>query len=672
MSSLSDLFKNAVKLQRKGNYSEAIKLLERYVQAATGLDPQFVQAHYKIGILYNFAGRTEDAISAFRKLIDLEPGHIDGWNGLGSMLMQLDRIEEGAGCFEKALALNPDHVYSLLNYGRYLGISGRTREAEASFTRAVRNNPDLAITQQSLGLFYYRQGNYKLAENALRKSLRITPANLESRLALAEICSKNGKNIEAMVCYRQAIKLNPVNLQARLGLALTLAYINSSDAEIDDQRSAFQQGLISLNAMADRFLALGTTEKLDALQRTNFLLAYHGRDDREFQQGFADFQRSLLESALPQYFKKMERRYTGEGRLKVGFISEFFYRSTVGKYFCNWVIDLDKNKFETTVFSLARKPDQLSKKIEQACDFYHQQNFSLAALAKEVHEARLDVIIYPDLGMNPRTFAMASLRLAPLQCAAWGHPVTTGHDNIDVYLSVEAMEPPDAQNHYTEHLVLLPGIGTCYERPAVPETVARASLGLPESAILYLFPQSVFKIHPHNDELLLDILEREPRAVIVMFQSREEAIHQKFLDRLGKQFDRRNLSVTNRIRFLPRCSHQDYLRVNLACDVMLDSLYWSGGNTALDAIACALPLITLPGEFMRGRQSYAMLSMMGVTELIADSRQDYIRLALELGRDREHRARISQLIKQGSTKIFGQHQPLRELESFLLSGIKSG
>ena len=75
------------------------------------------------------------------------------------------------------------------------------------------------------------------------------------------------------------------------------------------------------------------------------------------------------------------------------------------------------------------------------------------------------------------------------------------------------MEPPGAQAHYTERLITLPGLGTCYPRPDVPEPVSRASLGLPEDAILYLFPQSLFKVHPDNDRLLVEILAREPRAV---------------------------------------------------------------------------------------------------------------------------------------------------------------
>jgi CRISPR-associated protein Csy1 len=73
-----------------------------------------------------------------------------------------------------------------------------------------------------------------------------------------------------------------------------------------------------------------------------------------------------------------------------------------------------------------------------------------------------------------------------------------------------------------------------------------------------------------------------------------------------------------RVRMLkPDLQHAAYLRLNAACDVMLDSVHWSGGNTSIDAIAAALPVVTLPGTLMRGRQSAAMLAALQLPQLIA-------------------------------------------------------
>ena len=82
------------------------------------------------------------------------------------------------------------------------------------------------------------------------------------------------------------------------------------------------------------------------------------------------------------------------------------------------------------------------------------------------------------------------------------------------------MEPPDADAHYVEPLLRLPGIGTCYRRPTLPERVARAHFDLPEDRVLLLCPQSLFKVHPDNDALFARVLAANPAAMLVMFDGR--------------------------------------------------------------------------------------------------------------------------------------------------------
>lgn len=77
-----------------------------------------------------------------------------------------------------------------------------------------------------------------------------------------------------------------------------------------------------------------------------------------------------------------------------------------------------------------------------------------------MYQAQLDVLLYPEVGIDPVCAQLAALRLAPVQAMAWGHPQTSGLPTIDVFLSNELMEPPDGAGHYTEQLLPLPGIGT--------------------------------------------------------------------------------------------------------------------------------------------------------------------------------------------------------------------
>jgi protein O-GlcNAc transferase len=649
--------------QDQGDLEGAARQFEKAVR----IDAKFAQAHNNLGIVLRSLGRKSEAEKAFRAAVTAKPDYMRAWNNLGSTLLHLEQPDEAVECFRKALALDPNYGYAHLNYGLYQLATGRFADAERSLRRAVEVEPRLADAHLGLGRLYRELFDLDQAEAALRQSLQLNPRGLDALLGLAEVLAEKGQRGAAVDCYERARQVQPMSLRARMGLALTLPQIYASREEIAAFREAYGRSIAELNAEVGAFLGLNAEEKLGAVQWNNFYLAYQGLDDRELQSGFARFQKTVLESALPQFYQPVARKSRAGRRLRVGFVSQFFYHCTAGQYFKSWITKLDRGRFETTVYSLNNRPDEVTREIQGASGTFRQLAFSLAGLAQAVRADDLDVLIYPELGMHPRVFTMASLRLAPLQCAGWGHPVTTGHENIDVFFSSEVMEPRGAESHYNERLVKLPGIGTCYPRPAVPGPVPRSALGLPEDATLSLFPQSLFQVHPDNDLLLVEILAREPRGVIVMFQSRFAPITNQFIERLSRRFAERALPTAGRMKLLPNMDHADYLRVNLACDAMLDSLYWSGGNTSLDAIACGLPVVTRPGELMRGRQSFGMLSILGLGELAAATDGEYVDIALRLGRDPAYRSAVRAALSEKSNRLFDQEAPVRALEAFLLS-----
>jgi protein O-GlcNAc transferase len=290
-------------------------------------------------------------------------------------------------------------------------------------------------------------------------------------------------------------------------------------------------------------------------------------------------------------------------------------------------------------------------------------------IAPLIRSDQLDVLVYPELGMDQATFALASMRLAPRQYAAWGHPVTTGHATIDAYLSCAAMEPADADSHYSEPLIRLPGIGTRFHRQTLPSTVGRETFGLPRDATLLLCPQSLFKIHPDNDALFARVLAANPAALLVLFAGRHPVITDQFMRRLARCFEGHGLSIRERTRVLPQLSHDAYLAVNLACDAMLDTMRWSGGQTSVDALTCGLPVVTLPGAMMRGRQSAGMLGLLDLGDLIAVDVGDYVRIATRLCQDVAWRKALAASIRERVGLLFEDAEPLAALEDLYRGAI---
>jgi predicted O-linked N-acetylglucosamine transferase (SPINDLY family) len=104
--------------------------------------------------------------------------------------------------------------------------------------------------------------------------------------------------------------------------------------------------------------------------------------------------------------------------------------------------------------------------------------------------------------------------------------------------------------------------------------------------------------------------------------------------------------------------------INLLSDIYLDTFSWSGGNTTLEAIACNLPIVTCPGEFMRGRHSYSFLKMIGVTETIAQNKAEYIEIAVKLGVDSGWRRNIAERINESHDRLYNDKACIVGLESF--------
>jgi predicted O-linked N-acetylglucosamine transferase (SPINDLY family) len=101
------------------------------------------------------------------------------------------------------------------------------------------------------------------------------------------------------------------------------------------------------------------------------------------------------------------------------------------------------------------------------------------------------------------------------------------------------------------------------------------------------------------------------------------------------------------------------------CDVMLDSIEWSGGNTTLEAIAQNLPVVTHEGQFMRGRISAGILRMMGMPETIAGTIDEYVALAVRMGADPAGRLALKDRVAFDKERLYRDRTCIAGLEAFL-------
>jgi predicted O-linked N-acetylglucosamine transferase (SPINDLY family) len=316
----------------------------------------------------------------------------------------------------------------------------------------------------------------------------------------------------------------------------------SSDA-MSRARQEFAEGL-------DTFLRDGLTlSTLGAPTLASFYLGYQGVNDRDLLVKLA----SLYRQACPPLAWTAPHcagwsRPAGR-RLRVGFVSTYFFDHTIGKLSQGLIERLDRRRFEVIVFLAGSRPDGAAAAIAAAADRSVRAPGELVALRSLVADARLDILFYPDIGMDSLTYFLAHARLAPVQAVTWGHPVTTGIPTIDWFVSSAGLEPDNAVEHYSETLVRLDRLPACYHRPSPrARPVSRERLGLPEDVALYVCPQSLFKLHPDFDEVLGAILRRDRRGRLILIEGLSARWGQTLRARLARTVP----DACDRVQFLPR------------------------------------------------------------------------------------------------------------------------
>ncbi len=509
------------------------------------------------------------------------------------------RVAAAVRAAEQAVSADPAYALAWSNLGALKRDAGDDEGAEVALRRALELQPRLRSAVLTLaGLLRDRSA---LAEAALlfARAAELDPREPGAPLQLAGTLAERDDLAASRAAYDQALARDPHMLRALFGRALILPMVVESAVGLAHARAQFEAGLARVELEAPRAASgLSAERLLDELRWSNFLLAYQGGDDKPLQERYARIVRGLLQAGAAQWLRPLTPRVRAGTRVRVGFVSTVFRDGTAGRYFERWITDLPRADFEVFTYHLLPGADALAQRIASRSDhFRHCPWWRPSQLAPLIRADALDVLVYPELGMGAVPFALAALRLAPLQCAAWGHPVTSGHATIDVFFSSASMEPPECASDYTEKLVTLPGIGTRYRMPDVPSDGTRDRFGLPSDVPLLLCPQSLFKIHPDNDRLFARVLAAIPGALLVGFEGRDPELTARFRARLARAG-----IAGGRVVLLPQSGHSDYLRINSACDLMLDTLHWSGGNTSLDAIACGLPVVTLPGR-LHARQA---------------------------------------------------------------------
>jgi predicted O-linked N-acetylglucosamine transferase (SPINDLY family) len=274
---------------------------------------------------------------------------------------------------------------------------------------------------------------------------------------------------------------------------------------------------------------------------------------------------------------------------------------------------------------------------------------------RAVRDQDLDLLVFVgDVTATAHQVALLALhRLARRHIALTDCPATTGMRHMDFFLSGELLETAQSPGHYSERLALLPGAGGCgLDDMAVGGSattgINRPMVGIGPADVVFACGASCHKFTPELEESFARILQSVPNSRLLIYPFNPTRLRSylipRFLRTLQQRFSRYGLAA-DRIRiFAPTFNPADIRQWLKLADVYLDAFPFSGFHSVIDALKTALPVVSLEGSCARGRRGAALLRELDVPELIAQSEDEYLRLAVKLGTDAAFRKAEAQRI----------------------------
>lgn len=192
------------------------RTLERFGQQH-GIDLTVDEA-FALAVHHHRAGRIGEAEDCYRRILEVEPEHLDSLNNLGAALRRQGRLDEAVIVYQYAVALRPNVPEVLNNLGAAAQAQGHYAEAVQWFMRAAALRPRVLGLQLNLGVAQLLNGQPADAAESLMVAVEIKSDHVEALIALGTARQSLGQFKDAASCFHRALKQKPDHVQALVNL----------------------------------------------------------------------------------------------------------------------------------------------------------------------------------------------------------------------------------------------------------------------------------------------------------------------------------------------------------------------------------------------------------------------------------------------------------------------
>jgi len=617
---LNQLLQAAQSCHHEKRWPEAIAAYRAALQFA----PEDAAIHFNLGATLWAAGDLRGAADAYRAALRIRPDWPEAHANLGNVLVQQGNLGAAAEAYRNAVAARPGYLAAharlgdcLFDLKDFAGALRHYREARVMVERSVTapestpeskpgsNRESTTESPALLGSLHYREaatlqklGRIMEAETAYRHALRLQPDHVHSYINLAKIERDLARYDEAVSLLRTARDLAPGNRLVATNLLFQLSY----------------QTLIEPEAV----------------------LAAHRAWDKQF----GEAGRAACFRHAPPAADDTRGR---DKPLRIGYVSPDLKHHAVSRFFEPLLAAHDRSRVEVYCYAEVAAPDAVTERLKAQADHWRTTvGKSDAEVARQIFEDGIDILIDLAGHTADNRLQVFTYKPAPIHASYLGYCTTTGLEAMDYWITDAVVTPEDTVERTCETIWRLPRCWLCY-RPD-PGTGSEAPAVTPrptDGPVTFGSFNQLSKLSESVIALWSEVLKAVPDARLLLKAQplADEGVRAEIrgrFARLGVASDRLDL----------RGATLDFLLEYGEVDIALDPFPRTGGATTTDALWMGVPVVTLAGERMIERQGASLLTAVGLEELIATDRADYVAKAVALARNPERRARLRSELRE--------------------------
>ena len=533
-------------------------------------------------------------------------------------------------------------------------------------------------TVRQRGQICQKQGDYHGALIHWQALIQIAPRQIEIWRDIAECFRRQERWAEERHALEQAMAQKPDDPWLLFFYGYVLERFQDFDAGLAAHQKAFAlrpdipEIMAALDYSARRAGAWADVEQVMPLlaathknrqhpTESALHLPYRYDDDAIINPLLAAWAQEFDNARTPPRIDAPLRDGTPNRVIKIGYLSGDFYDHPVMHLLAGLFAGHDRRQFHITALSIGpRHDDEFRRRVIRDADvFLDLQGLGDEALAQRIADQQIDILV--DLKGMTMPLGVLAYRPAPIIASWLGFPGTTGADYVDYLIADRYVIPASARPAYPEAIACLPISYLLTDdrqakKPPLPP--AQAFPGFAAGTCFIGNWCHPAKIQRDVFAAWIAILQQCPHAVLVLKKPQDSVIrrYQSHLTDAG--IDPARLIFG---RYMAKDDH--FARLG-ALDLSLDTWLYGSHSTGCDALWAGVPLLTRRGSHFASRVAESLLHGVGLTELIADSTDDYIQKAVALLNNPAERQRLKQHLQDpASLPLFQTDARIRELES---------